>query len=687
MTLGICLALYGLALIPRLIGWSHESLWWDEYTSVVHLRAPTLVAFLGLNRTLDPATMPLYYALEYLWWHSIADSVNGLRLLSALLNAAAAPLLFLILRRWAGRMGAIMAAVAFAFSPVHVQHGMGIRMYALLVPLAALSVWAWLESLLSASPRRKRFMLALWAVATLLLSWTHPFALLLPMAQGTHLFFSRSWSARMLYGRGLLTVALAAPALAYLASVRFWPRETTETWMRAPSFLTAVADLLWDDVPRWTWQMDWGKWGLNLNGLTGLPVTGAVAILYAASAAVLVGTFLLYGLRREKAAEGRFLVGLLFFWLMLPPVTLYLLSLLWRPCMMPRYTAHASLALYLFMGLGISGRTGKTGKVAAWGLLVSVMLCYLLTLPGPWRTDWRGAARFLAREARTESDTLLVINHTWRDVFLLNVRLDPNIREWALPVAAAETPDAARAVIAWWNRHRNPQGNNAHPAALWVLAAGPYFSSQPPEAVQQMLESQCGPIDPPLAFATVELLWLWHIRSSSVATPDSAEAPETSALPCDHAAVLDHETMHALGDYALAQGTAGRSEEARALLRALGACSAFAGELYYGVARALDAGDKTALENAGLAVQKMWDSYGYLKNGLENYALDGFRAAAEMDPANGLACLEAGLLAAAVQPDEAQSLLAKAADRWPAYGPIIRRLRETLETLDPAGIS
>ena len=48
----------------RAAGITAESAWWDEYTSVMHLDAPSLGRFLSLNRTLDPLTLPLYYTLE-----------------------------------------------------------------------------------------------------------------------------------------------------------------------------------------------------------------------------------------------------------------------------------------------------------------------------------------------------------------------------------------------------------------------------------------------------------------------------------------------------------------------------------------------------------------------------------------------------------------------------------------------
>ncbi|HEO72372.1 MAG TPA: hypothetical protein ENN80_14020, partial [Candidatus Hydrogenedentes bacterium] len=125
------LAIAATALFLRLWRLSAESAWWDEYTSLTHLGAPNLLTFLNLNRTLDPATLPLYYAFEYLWARGITDSVLGIRMLSILLGMLAIPLVYLLGRRLYGPTAGIVAAACLALSPIHAFHAQGIRMYVL----------------------------------------------------------------------------------------------------------------------------------------------------------------------------------------------------------------------------------------------------------------------------------------------------------------------------------------------------------------------------------------------------------------------------------------------------------------------------------------------------------------------------------------------------------------------------
>lgn len=159
-----------------------ESVWWDEYTSLMHLGAPDLLSFLKLNRTLDPATLPLYYTLEYLWWHGVSASVPGLRILSICLGLLTIGMLYLLGRDLFGRGAGLLAALCLAVSPIHIFHAQGIRMYVLMTLLAVCSVYTYMKVM-----RAGGGWWALHGGANLLLLWTHPFALLLLVVEALFL--------------------------------------------------------------------------------------------------------------------------------------------------------------------------------------------------------------------------------------------------------------------------------------------------------------------------------------------------------------------------------------------------------------------------------------------------------------------------------------------------------------------
>jgi len=173
---GVCLAgILAAGLALRLYRIGAESVWWDEFTSLTYLDAPSLWTFLKLNRTMDPLTLPLYYSLEYLWYHHVGSSVHSLRWLSILIGEASILLLYVFGRNLFGRTAGLAAALCMAFSPNHIHHSQGIRMYVLMTMLALASAYTFMRLL---QTWKRRHWAAHLAVNFLLL-WTHPFAFLL----------------------------------------------------------------------------------------------------------------------------------------------------------------------------------------------------------------------------------------------------------------------------------------------------------------------------------------------------------------------------------------------------------------------------------------------------------------------------------------------------------------------------
>jgi uncharacterized membrane protein len=237
-------AIAALALALRLYRIGAESVWWDEYTSVAYLDAPTLWSFLKLNRTLDPATFPLYYVLEYLWWSWVSNSIAGVRVLSVILGLAALPLLYMLGRMLFNRTAGVIAALLLALSPIHVFHAQGVRMYVLFNLLAIASMLTFVYLLRDG---RKRWWGVHFVVSVLLL-WTHPFAGLVLAAQVAYLLLFHFRSPKLILAWGGLNFSAVMTLGVYIASVRFWSTESTTNWLRLPSptpglfFLTVLRE-------------------------------------------------------------------------------------------------------------------------------------------------------------------------------------------------------------------------------------------------------------------------------------------------------------------------------------------------------------------------------------------------------------------------------------------------------------
>ena len=610
-----------LALGLRLAGMRGESLWWDEFASTMFLDAPTLGDFLARNHSVDPATLPFYFTLEYWWWHHVCASIYSLRVLSALMGAATAGVLFLFGRRLGGGLAGLVAALCFAVSPIQIHHGQSVRMYVLFVLLAALSSWSLLE--LVRRPSFLRWVAV--AVCTFAFSWTHPFALMLTFAQGLFLLASRPWPFWRSVLWGAVSGLAVLPVAAYLSSVRYFPQQASSKWMQLPDPSGFVADVLGDDVLKFTYQLrvsGWGE-GPRVDMLLLLLSTLLIAALLSVYGHTLRRLFSQSPERARR--EERQTLRYLWFWLVAPPTVLLVVSWFMRPCIFPRYTAHCALAAYLMAGMA-AATSPKLWQRWSIALLLPVLIAaqWGMTLAVPQRTDWRGAARSILRNGRPE-EPILVLGQTWAGLFRYNQRLDPATAAMPNPVAGAETEEALARAAAFALRQ--------HPdRALWVVASSGYFTDAPSEALETRL-AQYG-----LAFAgrmlpSIETLWAYRVTGVPTADP--------LATAGGGAPDLDHFVAQAFGNLGAAYAAAGDKDAALAALDALMQKSRFAGKVYGNLAAAIRAG---APPDAKLkAIRALWDGYGYRDNGHPREALQAFDEACLADDELAIAWAEQGL--------------------------------------------
>ena len=152
------------------------------------------------------STPPLYYVLAWLWTRVLGHGEVGMRSLSALLGTAAIAALFAAARALVSERAALIAAGLAAVSPLLVWYSQEARSYALLVLLAALSLWAFARALDEPRPRR----LAVWTVLCALALATHYYAGFLVLGEA-------AWLVARTGRRGHVLIACAAVAAVALA--------------------------------------------------------------------------------------------------------------------------------------------------------------------------------------------------------------------------------------------------------------------------------------------------------------------------------------------------------------------------------------------------------------------------------------------------------------------------------------
>ncbi len=163
-----------LAFLLPILG--RDSAYFDEgYSSyLAHLGILDMAHYTALD--VHP---PLYYAVLHFWSMVVGTSVANLRLFSVVWGVAVIVLVFLMTRRWFGRLSAYLALGFIVLSPLFVRYSEAMRMYtmAAAICLAATYVLLWVTST-KLTVTRQRIAWAVYAVLVSAGMWTNYFTAL-----------------------------------------------------------------------------------------------------------------------------------------------------------------------------------------------------------------------------------------------------------------------------------------------------------------------------------------------------------------------------------------------------------------------------------------------------------------------------------------------------------------------------
>jgi mannosyltransferase len=202
-TLPILAGVTALAAALRFATLDAQSYWNDEAVTVL-LLDQGLGGLLG-DIPDSESTPPLYYVLAWLWSQVFGTGEVGLRSLSALVGTATVPAAYVAGAQLVSRQAGLVAAALVAANPLLVWYSQEVRAYALLVLLAALSLWLFGRAL-----DGDRRALAGWALVAALGLATHYFALFVILPEAI-------WLLARLRPRRPAALAVALPAVTGLA--------------------------------------------------------------------------------------------------------------------------------------------------------------------------------------------------------------------------------------------------------------------------------------------------------------------------------------------------------------------------------------------------------------------------------------------------------------------------------------
>ena len=307
-------------LILRLYGLGSESLWFDEMWSFrIAQMEPLQIVF----STPNDNNPPLYYLIVHYWILIAGDSEFIIRLPSAIAGTLAIPVIYGIGSMLFSRSTGLMAALILSLSAYHVRYSQEARAYSLMVFLGLASFYFLLKLL---EDRRSWTATGGYVASTSLLIYSHVYGVFLVGAQLLYLLATRRDLRRWIVPAGLV-------ALLY-----------------TPGAVRIAMNLL-------SSQGAWKSGGMNWVPEPTLPHLADFFVLYSGSiplviAFVLLSTFGLVDLVRSKQG---FNAWLLLAWLLVPIVVPFVVSHLYRPILLDRYTVAASPAFYLLVARGVEG--------------------------------------------------------------------------------------------------------------------------------------------------------------------------------------------------------------------------------------------------------------------------------------------------------------------------------------------
>ncbi len=391
------LLVFLLALLPRLAQLGARPFWLDEVFTLQ--RASLQPAALVFNSFYNHH-MPSYF-LMLRPLVGLGDPQFWLRLPSAIFGALAVMLVFIIARRVAGPLAAVLAALIFGLSPTMVAFGQEARSYTLMMTLILVALYGMvrLAQDLPAAEKKLRapdaragwlcFILGTAAAADVLadsLPWllTANLIAIVLVAMGK----AKGAFMRNMLKADLMILVLAAP---FYAGLEIYQQK---------AFVKTLA---------WIPPLDFGRFWYSFGSVYFMHLADSVSfrvldqqgdvlvwVIDAALAVAMVSAIL--RLRRRPV-----MLAVLGISLLLLPVSFTLISF-WQPILLPRYILWSAAPFAILAGIGsaawldgLARRAQVLATLAIGALLLANMLPYYSAETKP---RWDIAAKMLAKDVQ-----------------------------------------------------------------------------------------------------------------------------------------------------------------------------------------------------------------------------------------------------------------------------------------------
>ncbi|WP_161973170.1 glycosyltransferase family 39 protein [Halostella litorea] len=427
------------AIILRLIDIT-DALWLDEAFTLHFLREYSYIG-LVLELPVDDVHPPLYYVLLKPIVTVFGTSELALRSLSIVASAATVPVIAEIGRKIHSRQSGLIAAIVVVVAPYQVLFAQEARMYALLILLTAVSYLTLLGSISQPSWRR----IVVYTVSTFLLAMTHAFALFVVVAQNVTIatiLVSRWISDSERHGvadifsylqEESLVVRWAVSQVALLTLISPWIyilATKSSNQEGARTFLPGVKELF-APLIQYFGPLPFSALNYALAVGIALLILVAILVLFPRLRGAAVSPSKV-GSEEKSLLQGAVLVP----WAAMPIILPFMISYLAIPIYTVRYTAPASLGIYLLVAIGVTQINRDYARIA---LVCVLIVTALIPLSGIYMNEERGEWRQATNHIESNTDA------TDRLIYLTNSYTEPNFRYYYsgdLTVKTQASPEA-----------------------------------------------------------------------------------------------------------------------------------------------------------------------------------------------------------------------------------------------------
>lgn len=400
----------------RLAGVTSQSLWRDEVDSLRFATRAWPEMLAAFSRPGENG--PLFYLLLRPWLTLAGHSEFALRFPGVWMGVLTLPLIFVWGKSLFGpKIGVwtgLLAAFLLALAPYHIWYSQEARMYALVVVLVMLSMWCFREAVTRGGWPRW----GAWYLFTSMGFYIHVLTALALGVQLVWLGLTPDWRRRWRPA----AIALGLLILPYLPLIGWqWKLLTNGHFRTGLPF-----------VPL----------GKMLGGLFTVQVEGILPAAFwflALAGLLLIAALLLPASRRSLRDQS---VTLLTSWILLPPLLLFLISLI-TPLYLDRYLIWTLPALVLMIAVGEVNVARRSPPLAL--LLLTILIAFQLhqdwrQMHLPVKPDMRAAAEYVAPRRGPQELTLFLMPYI-HDTYQY---YDPGPYAWAEAPYANRQPDASQ---------------------------------------------------------------------------------------------------------------------------------------------------------------------------------------------------------------------------------------------------